>query len=276
MSLVKINGTRRLRKIRTPRDADLAGGVFNFNLYNGSEGTGPNGKIFQTSRNFVVDDKSLMVFKNGEYMYEGTNYQILDSQTILFIDSINPTDKIALIVNGGTILRDYSATNTYNLDQLAGDLYRSGSSSLSNTGNKFFASNYSMQSLTSTFHAVVGANGTHSSLQQAIDDLPAGSRILVDTGTYQLASTVNVNKANMTIEGVGRGTVISSNGANIGFNISATGVTIEKMKFQNFSNSAIYVRSELCMITRNWFNGNTTDIDYSTVTKIVLEANIEE
>jgi hypothetical protein len=276
MSLVKINGTRRLRKIRTPRDADLAGGVFNFNLYNGSDGSGPGNKIFQTSRNFVVDDKSLIVFKNGIYMYEGTNYQILDSQTVLFIDSINPTDKIALIVNGGTILRDNSATNTFNLNQLAGDLYLSGSSALNNSGNKFFASNYNMQSLTSTFHAVVGTNGTHSSLQQAIDDLPAGSRILLDTGTLNLSSTININKANMTIEGVGRGTVINSSGANIGFNISADGVTIEKMKFQNFSNTAIYVRSEWCMITRNWFNGNTTDIDYSTVSKIVLEANIEE
>jgi hypothetical protein len=273
MSLVKISGTRKLRKIRTPRDADLAGGVFNFNLYDGSQGTGPSNKIFQTSRNFVVDDKSLMVFKNGEYMYEGTNYQILDARTILFVDEIASTDKIALIVNGGTILRDSSTTNTLNINQLAGDLYRNGSSNLANAGNKYFSSNYSLQALTSTIHAVVGENGTHSNLQAAIDDLPAGSRILVDFGTYTLTSPVNVNKENLTIEGVGRGAVFTGSG--VGLNVTAAGVSIEKIKFQGFS-TAVYVRSESCMVTRNWFSGNTTDIDYSTVAKIVIEGNIKE
>lgn len=273
MSLVKVNSNRSLRKIRTPRDADLAGGVFNFNLYNGSQGSGPGNKIFQTSRNFVVDDKSLMVFKNGNYMYEGTNYQVLDSKTILFTDSINSSDKIALIVNGGSILRDTSANNALNLAQIAGDLYLAGNGALNNTGNKHFASNYNLQALSSTVHAVVGAQGTHSSLQQAIDDLPAGSRIMVDTGTYTLSSTVNINKANMTIEGVGRGTLFTGSGT--GFNITANGVVIEKIRFTNFT-TALLVRAEYCMITRNWFDANTTDIDYSTVSKIVLEANIEE
>lgn len=273
MSLVKISGNRSLRKIRTPRDADLAGGVFNFNLYEGSDGSGPGNKIFQTSRNFVVDDKSLMVFKNGQYMYEGTNYQVLDAKTILFTDSINSSDKIALIVNGGSILRDTSGNNALNLAQIAGDLYLAGNGALNNTGNKHFLPNYNIQALCSTVHAVVGANGTHSSLQQAIDDLPAGSRIMIDTGTYTLSSPVTVSKQNMTIEGVGRGSVLQGSGN--GIEITANGVVIERLKFQNFD-TAIYIRAESCMVTRNWFSGNTTDIDYSTVTKIVVEGNIEE
>jgi len=273
MSLVKISGIRKLRKIRTPRDADLAGGVFNFNLYNGSDGSGPGNKIFQTSRNFVVDDKSLMVFKNGEYMYEGVDYQILDARTILFTGTINSSDKIALIVNGGTILRDNSSTNTFNINQLAGDLYKNGTGYLTNAGNKFFAPNYSIQSLTSTVHAVVGANGTHDNLQSAINDVSAGSRILIDTGTYTLSSAVNVNKQNLTIEGVGRGALLTGSG--VGLNITAAGVLVEKIKFQGFT-TALYIRSESCMINRNWFSGNTTDIDYSTVTKIVMEGNIQE
>jgi hypothetical protein len=273
MSLVKINGIRKLRKIRTPRDADLAGGVFNFNLYNGSDGSGPGNKIFQTSRNFVVDDKSLMVFKNGEYMYEGADYQILDSRTVLFVGDVQPVDKIAMIVNGGTILRDYSASNTFNINQIAGDLYRNGNGSITNSGDKFFAPNYSLQSLTSTVHAVVGPTGTHDNLQSAIDDVASGSRILVDLGTYSLASPININKENLTIEGVGRGTVFS--GAGIGFNVTAAGVLIEKIKFQNFS-TAVYIRSENCMVTRNWFGSNTTDIDYLTVSNVVIEGNIKE
>lgn len=386
MAFTKITSTRSLAKIRTARDTDLAGGIFNFNKYTGAEGTGPGNTIFTTTRRFVVDDNSLVVYRNGLYQYLGIHYTILDAQTIQFsVPSIPATDNIVLMVNGGTILRDNSVNNSNNLVQLAGDLYKTGAAALSNSGNKFLAANYSIQGLLAPVKAVVGFNGTHTDLQTAINDVPAGSLILLDTAQINLSAQVNVNKADLTIMGVGRGSIISGGGfagslvvqaltftpgiglgitqtvqitmANdvpsgseyvtvtapsditpfgvahivlhfssgvsnaqqvynaivssalasyyvsvsisgsptsimtfsgstntltntasasfVGLNVTTQGVKIRGIKFQNFS-TAIKLSQNYCMVVENYFYNNVLDVDFTGVSKFIIESNIEE
>src|SRR6478736_4873488 len=183
MSIVKYVDIQKLRKDRTPRDSNLAGGVFSYDRLKGSDGSGPGNTIFATSRRFTADDGSLSVFKNGAYQYQAHatvtgDYEVLDQQTIRFLVTINPTDDIVLLVNGGSIVRDNSTNNFNNLTQLFGDLYYDGTAVMFNTGNKFFLPNYNIESLTNWITATVGARGTHSDLQTAVNDVPAGSLIL--------------------------------------------------------------------------------------------------
>lgn len=274
MPLIKQNN-QKLTKTRTPRDSDLAGGLFNFDFFLGSEGSGPLQNIFSTTRRFVADDFSLMVFKNGQYRYQNIHYNALDNQTIQFIEAVAPTDEIALIVNGGTIVRDNSAYNFNNIVQLAGDLYKNGVSQLFNTGAKHFASNYSIEQLLAPIKATVGANGTHPDLQSAIDEVTAGSLILVDSETFTLTSTVNVNKEDLTIMGCGRGSKFVGDGSFIGLNLQAAGIKLKGLKFDSFS-SAVKVSAEVCIIVENYFTNNTIDVDYSGIVKLVLENNLEE
>jgi hypothetical protein len=154
MSIVKYVNNQNLRKDRTPRDSNLAGGVFNYDRYKGNQGTGPGNTIFGTTRKFTPDDGSLQVFLNGVYKYQdigngsGGDYQVIDSQSIRFLVTINSTDDVVLLVNGGTIVRDASQNNFNNITELFGDVYYSGTGVMFNTGNKAFAGNYNLESLT--------------------------------------------------------------------------------------------------------------------------------
>jgi len=266
---------QKLTKIRTPRDTDLAGGIFNFNFFLGSQGIGPDSNIFTTTRRFVADDYSLMVFKNGQYRYQNIHYLALDNQNIQFIESLSPTDEIAIIVNGGSIVRDNSANNFNNIVQLAGDLYKTGSAQLFNTGVKALENPVSFQGLLSPVKAVVGPNGTHDRLQDAIDFVSEGALIMIDSHELILTEAININKDNITIMGCGRGSVISGDGSFIGFNITNDGVKIKGLKFNNFS-TAIKVSSESCMVIENYFTNNTIDVDYSGIVKLILENNLKE
>jgi len=281
MSIVKYVNTQNLRKDRTPRDSNLAGGVFNYDRYKGSQGTGPGNTIFGTTRKFTPDDGSLQVFKNGVYMFQdigngnGGQYQVIDSQTIRFLVTINASDDIVLLVNGGSIVRDNTTNNFNNITELFGDVYYDGTGVMFNTGNKAFASNYNLESLTFWVAAVVGPRGTHASLQTAINAVPAGSLILVKNQTLTLSGVVTVNKNDITIMGVGRGSVIQGNNTFVGFDIQNVGCKIMNVKLQNFT-TAVDVNAEKCMITGNYFANNTTDVDYSGISQIEIENNISE
>ena len=65
------------------------------------------------------------------------------------------------------------------------------------------------EAIVGTASQVAGGLATTASLQDAIDTLAEGSRILVLSGTY--AGNVTLSKNNMTIEGKGRLTVLSGN-----------------------------------------------------------------
>lgn len=280
MAIVKYFNTQQIRKDRTPRDNDLAGGVFNYDRYTGSQGTGPGNTIFGTSRTFTADDGSLQVFLNGFYQYQDTgnggDYTVIDSQTIRFYNNIEPTDNIVLLVNGGSIVRDNTTNNFNNITELFGDVYYNGVGVMFNTGNKAFASNYNLESLTFWVSAVVGDRGTHSDLQTAINSVSPGSLIVIKGGTLTLPATVNVNQNDITIMGVGRGAVIQPGlGVTTGLNLENIGCRVMNCKFQNFT-TAIDVSAEMCMITNNYFANNTTDINYSSVNQIEIEGNIDE
>ena len=281
MSIVKYVNTQNLRKDRTPRDSNLAGGVFNYDRYKGSQGTGPGNTIFGTTRKFTPDDGSLQVFKNGTYQFQdigngnGGDYAVIDSQSIKFYNTINANDDIVLLVNGGTIVRDASQNNFNNITELFGDVYHDGTGVMFNTGNKAFAANYNLESLTFWVSAVVGTRGTHSDLQTAINSVAAGSLIIVKAGTHILPTTVLVNKDDITIMGVGRGAVIQGDGTFQGLNLQNVGIKIINCKLNNFT-TAVKVSAEKCMVTGNYFANNTTDVDYSGISQVEIENNISE
>ena len=73
-----------------------------------------------------------------------------------------------------------------------------------------------------------------ATIQGAIGKASAGDTIYVASGTYTLSSTVNVNKANLTIAGAGSATTIHQVSASVGyaFNITANGVTLRDLQIE--------------------------------------------
>lgn len=176
-----------------------------------------------------------------------------------------------------TSIKDNAVVDTNNIAQIAKDLYRNGISQLTDNGNKSLPGIYTIQALLANVKAVVGSNGTHTNLQSAISDpnIAAGSLILVDSETFVVNSQIDVNKSNLTILGCGRGSQLSGVGGITGLNITAPGVKIEGLKINNFS-TGIKVAAENCMLMQNYFLSNTTDIDHSGITNVVIEGNIGE
>ena len=74
----------------------------------------------------------------------------------------------------------------------------------------------------------------HTTIQAAVTAASSGDTINVGAGTYALASTVNVNVANLTIAGASSATTIVQVAQAIGnaFNITAAGVTISDLQVQ--------------------------------------------
>jgi len=53
--------------------------------------------------------------------------------------------------------------------------------------------------------------GTHTDIQQAIDDLPTdGGKVYIKEGTYIISSRIYIKKSNVTIEGAGDGTILKA------------------------------------------------------------------
>lgn len=179
-----------------------------------------------------------------------------------------------------TSIKDNAVVDTANINQLANDMYSLGSAALLGTvpGNAVLP--FALQKYLAPVKAVVNPTagvGTHTDLQSAINAVPAGSLILVDSAVLTLTAPVNVNKNDLTIMGCGRGTVFNGTGGSptiIGLNITSPGVKIKGLKLNNFT-TAVKVTSEDCMIVEDYFSSNTVDIDHSGVTNIVLEGNID-
>lgn len=172
-----------------------------------------------------------------------------------------------------TSIKDNAVVDTNRIIQLAKDVYSAGQGALNDTGTAVLP--FALQKLLAPVKAVVGPNGTHADLQSAINFVSAGAMILVDTASLNLVAQVNVNKADLSIIGCGRGSVLNGTGAFVGLNITSQGVKVKGLKLNNFT-TAVKVTAENCMITEDYFSNNTQDVDYGVVSAIVIEGNISE
>ncbi len=124
-------------------------------------------------------------------------------------------------------------------------------------------------------YAQLGAVGR---IQEGID-LVSGSTVNVMPGTYVLASTVNVNKPNVTIDGAGAGLSIVQVSAAVGyaFNLSTAGVTLRDLEIQKTdlvtNHALIYVAANNLSILNNLIYGPDPGTPWS-VNGIVSRAMI--
>lgn len=137
----------------------------------------------------------------------------------------------------------------------------------------------SITAQSNSYDAIVGASGTHTSIQAAVDAVPAGGRILV-TENYDLADPVNISKNDLEIK-IKPGVTISNQAtARKGFIISSQRVRIIGGKLQNFNDQVGDIAIELtatsknCLITQVYFFNNEIEIN-DDGTNNVLVGNIE-
>lgn len=143
--------------------------------------------------------------------------------------------------------------------------------SLTRSGNLGIGTTTPTEKLVVNGKAISGAlnnilyvDGIHySTIQDAIDDLPAsGGKVILPAGTYSLSSQIDLsNLSNITIEGVGKATVITPNSSmNLVQLFQADNIIIKNINFDCNDNSTYNMRcinmqgASNCIITECWFN----------------------
>ncbi len=87
----------------------------------------------------------------------------------------------------------------------------------------------------------VGPTRTYTTVQSAVNAASAGDTIEIDSGTYvQSAGWATINKANLTIRGVGATRpILDADGSSLSgkaiFIVTAASVIIENLEFENCS-----------------------------------------
>lgn len=116
-------------------------------------------------------------------------------------------------------------------------------------------------------------------IQDGIDNV-SGSTVYVAAGTYALASTVNLNVPNLTLQGAGPGLTIVQVASTVGyaFNISASGVTLRDIELQKTDvagapHNLIYIGASGASILNNLIYGPDPGTPWS-VNGIVSRAMI--
>lgn len=100
------------------------------------------------------------------------------------------------------------------------------------------------------------AQYTNIDLQNAIDAAATGSTIVLNTGTYNLSSAININKA-ITLQGNNTIFLISGTGERV--NVTAPGVTIQNIEFHKTDKTGVqnivYIGASNTTIKNNNFHG---------------------
>ena len=122
---------------------------------------------------------------------------------------------------------------------------------------------------------VINVPGDYSNLQDAINAASPGATIQVGAGTLVLTSVVNVNKADLTIQGVSNTqTKIQVSGTGYRFNISASGVTIQDMEIEKTDNAGvqeiIYIGANNIAIKNNIIHGQYVLFDGTEVSRAMV------
>jgi len=77
-------------------------------------------------------------------------------------------------------------------------------------------------------------------IQKGVDLVDVGGTVYVRTGTYVLSSQVNLNKANITVDGDGAGsTVAQVSGTGYGFYVTASGVTLRDFEIEKTDKTGV-------------------------------------
>ncbi|MCL2107823.1 MAG: hypothetical protein FWH20_00565 [Oscillospiraceae bacterium] len=108
-------------------------------------------------------------------------------------------------------------------------------------------------------YKVTGTTNHHTVINNAINALPAsGGKIILREGTYTLGATVNMNKNNVTLEGMGKSTILQRSGQII--EGTALNCTIKGLTFNRMSGDGYVFRilnTSQTLICENVFNGGT-------------------
>ncbi|MFI5212536.1 MAG: hypothetical protein ACHQTE_01070 [Candidatus Saccharimonadales bacterium] len=119
------------------------------------------------------------------------------------------------------------------------------------------------------------ADCTHTEIQSAVDDATAGDTINIQAGTYNLASSINVNKP-LTISGESNA-VITADNINHAFNLNADDITVKGLVFTSFSKMTndgyLYVHTKNVTIQSNIFAGQYNLGDAQVVRGIIVGPN---
>lgn len=111
-------------------------------------------------------------------------------------------------------------------------------------------------------------------IQAAINAASVGDRVYITTGTYELAATINVNTANITISGAGNDlTRIIAPLSGYAFKISATGITLQGIQLEKtnkVNQNLIYIGANNSTISNNIIFGKYVlgDADVSRALEI--------
>lgn len=117
----------------------------------------------------------------------------------------------------------------------------------------------------------IDGSGDFEDIQSAIDDLPAGGGVVyIKEGTYNISSTITINKSNVSLIGAGKSTKIQTSiGINIFSASSKTGLLITNIFFygSKLGDTCInFVNVEKSFIRACWFQHSDTAVNFAGTT----------
>jgi hypothetical protein len=106
----------------------------------------------------------------------------------------------------------------------------------------------------------INGSGSYATLQDAVTAASAGDVIQMPAGTYPIGAQITINKANLTIQGVGSSsTILQVSGTGERLYITASGVTVQNLQIQKTDKGGvqniIYVGANNVTIKNNDIHG---------------------